>query len=371
MNASRQNKKRSLTIFTLVSILILNYSSTSFSDETVHTLITNKTVNESAEIWKHTKGDEAIFLSINKNEDNTVNVSIMNQGHYLYFWNLTQIDDTFQLTNPHWSFNDMELSIETKTNSIVLNAISEILELDIRNAVFLRTSMYPSPVEIYAELEKGSDWFVSADFMECLDRGKKIYEQAGGNAEALEILSEEDRKDYDLFFEYISTKPWETQGDGCSWYCGVMDFKTEASSTLESFSDIKYSSSNIHDYSLLTAWVEGEQGNGVGESVTISFPSGNPRVNQIHIFNGYQKSKEAYYNNGRVKVLTLFINNLEYGRLYLEDTPKAQTFRIDLTSMLNSQEQLKVRFRIDDVYEGELYKDTVISEINFSGVDVH
>lgn len=362
---------KSVLLLIVVSLLFLSSGLASFTETVDTSLSLNQTSSISNGVWKYTELNKEYYLILQKNDDDTVSIALRNPGSYLYFGRLIRNGTVYQLNEPHWNFDDIELEIEMTSNKIILNAISEKLKIDFKDAVFAKTLVYPLAEVLVAKVEEGEDWFVSDAFITRLGRGETIYTEVNEDIDLLNNLSVEDRADYDLFIKYISVYPWQTQGDGCSWYCGVMDFRTEASSMLDPIGDIKYSSSNVHDYSLLTAWVEGETGDGIGESVTISFKSGNPRATQILVYNGYQKSKEAYYSNGRAKVLTLFINDIEYGILQLEDSPRPQQFNIELTTVLNSDDELQFKFRIDEVYRGELYQDTAISEINFNGVDVH
>ena len=75
--------------------------------------------------------------------------------------------------------------------------------------------------------------------------------------------------------------------DGCSWYCGGWVDNLTASSSLSE----NYCAKNAHDTSVITAWVEGKQGNGEGEYLSYSFAGGCPRVTKVFILNGYTKNE--------------------------------------------------------------------------------
>lgn len=172
---------------------------------------------------------------------------------------------------------------------------------------------------------------------------------------------------------------WEVIGGGCSWYCGGGPRKVTASSALKSSGDITYAAENAHDLSYKTAWVEGVEGQGVGESLTYHFAPESPRITKIIVVNGYVKSAAAWKNNSRVKKLKLFLNEKEIAVLHLADSKAEQSFtfsplgngdRADFEK-LKQQPAWTLRFEILEVYPGEKYEDTVITEIYFDGTDVH
>ena len=65
----------------------------------------------------------------------------------------------------------------------------------------------------------------------------------------------------------------------------------------------KYCACWLFDKDLTTAWVEGLEGDGIGEYVLIG--QGNTLPGKIHINNGYQKTKSHYNKNSRPKTLKL------------------------------------------------------------------
>jgi len=65
----------------------------------------------------------------------------------------------------------------------------------------------------------------------------------------------------------------------------------------------KYGPHNLLDKDAKTAWVEGEKGDGIGESVTIE--AGETLQEAINLRNGYQKSQALFNANSRVKRLRL------------------------------------------------------------------
>ena len=158
-------------------------------------------------------------------------------------------------------------------------------------------------------------------------------------------------------------------GEGCSWYCGDGGpIKITASSRLASQGANNYNEKNLHDDHANTPWVEGVKGYGIGEWVEYTFKADNPRITDIKIVNGYCKSQSAWKNNSRVKQLKLYIKGKPVAILNLEDTRCVQTFEID---PVTDSKEWTMKFEIVDVYKGDKWDDTAISEIYFDGLDVH
>ena len=168
-------------------------------------------------------------------------------------------------------------------------------------------------------------------------------------------------------FDEALAGPWQTISDGCSWYCGGLIEVQSASSQLPNSKTNTYGADNIHDSDIRTAWVEGKEDYGIGES--ISLRSTGAHIEQISIWNGYQKSPELYLQNSRPKSLKLYINDQPMYLLALEDSRAVQYFTIEGTKTIDGPRRL--RFEIVEVYPGSKWKDTAISEINFDGDNVH
>lgn len=180
----------------------------------------------------------------------------------------------------------------------------------------------------------------------------------------------------------VTESYWEAIGGGCSWYCGGGPDSVSASSYLKSKSTtINYLPKNAHDLSFNTAWVEGVKGYGIGESLTYYFEQNSPRITKIIIANGYVKSAESWLENSRVKKLKLYIDDRPFAILNLGDTRREQIFKFDPIGKRSANddnwEELKklpkwtLKFEILEVYPGDKYDDTAISEIYFDGIDVH
>lgn len=121
--------------------------------------------------------------------------------------------------------------------------------------------------------------------------------------------------------------------------------------------NIKHMPDLIMDGDTTTAWVEGVDGNGEGESITFTFGD-LYAVSDIKIWNGYQKSEDLYYKNARPAELELEFSDGSTERISLQDTSSGfQEFALErhVTSY--------VKVKIISTYEESKYEDTVISEI--------
>ena len=177
---------------------------------------------------------------------------------------------------------------------------------------------------------------------------------------------------------------------GCSWYCGGSYKNVTVSSSLKIQNDHAYNEKSISDLNYKTAWVEGVKGDGIGEFITYEFPPLNPRITKIIIANGYIKDKKTWQNNARVKQLKMYVDDKFYAILNLKDVYAEQTFEVSpigyaqrkkssykkdgtLIDDMNGKviPPIKIKFEILEVYKGDKYEDTAITEIYFDGIDVH
>lgn len=181
-----------------------------------------------------------------------------------------------------------------------------------------------------------------------------------------EAMSPEDKTLLDLGEQ--DSVLWHFYSAACSWYCGGVILDVSSSSALST----QYKGDNAHDFSILNAWVEGAPGNGEGEYLVYTFPGYCPRITTIQILNGYTKTEKAWLDNGRVKRLRMYYNGEPYAILELEDTRRLQSFDVGILGFNDSSAaDWTLKFEILDVYPGDKYADTVITELYFDGIDVH
>lgn len=160
---------------------------------------------------------------------------------------------------------------------------------------------------------------------------------------------------------------WSILPIGCSWYCGGGNYDIKSSSYLGR----RYHTDYANDFSYQTAWVEGKPDEGIGEYLEYYFKNESPRITHIIISNGYMKTAETWQNNNRVKKLKLYVNHRPFGILNLKDSRSDQYFNIGVLGRNKDGSDLILRFEIMEVYRGNKYNDTAITQIYFDGIDVH
>ena len=143
-----------------------------------------------------------------------------------------------------------------------------------------------------------------------------------------------------------------------------------ASSTLEDGSGFNYSADCLQDYNSNTAWVEGVQGNGIGEFLTFTFPEGTVITGGV-IYTGYQKSADLLFANSAPAAFcvesgsrreALFLDS--YADTFLGNEKEGYLFRFDEPIV---PENGVVTVTITSVRPGWKYEDTCISEFRFTG----
>lgn len=205
-----------------------------------------------------------------------------------------------------------------------------------------------------------------------------------GDSLRLEIPSE-DRIRLEELGPIMEEGPiWSTRPIGCSWYCAAMHWQTVSSFLAPQKNNI-YDASSIFDWDVQTAWVV--NGYGIGEYVEVAFPANTQvRATSCYIVNGYNKNETTWKNNSRVKSMDLYLDGTLIAHVNLKDTRDQQFFMLPDTIPLNTKDLSKfktlkveyqeylvstLKFEITDVYKGDKYEDTAISELSFNGVGDH
>ncbi|WMX16980.1 NADase-type glycan-binding domain-containing protein [Aureispira sp. CCB-E] len=129
-----------------------------------------------------------------------------------------------------------------------------------------------------------------------------------------------------------------------------------ASSTLKGQGSKNYNIGNLSDDNPMTAWVEGVQGYGIGESFEVKAITVNV------IYNGYQSSPQNWRYNSRVKRFKVHRHGEPICYLDLTDEMGAQHF--ELPHHINWETKENFKFEIVDVYKGEKWEDVCISHID-------
>lgn len=177
---------------------------------------------------------------------------------------------------------------------------------------------------------------------------------------------------------------WEDElsGLGCGWWCTVQDFvdKASASSTLQSEKHLNYLANNVCDESRKNSWVEGVDGDGIGEYIELTKQyicyegdTEGGALGEICVVTGYANNEKLWKENNRVKTLLMYIDNEPYAYLELEDTINPQLFNVweNERFELKPSQEIKLKFEIIDVYEGTKYDDTAITYLDVEFMKGH
>jgi hypothetical protein len=122
----------------------------------------------------------------------------------------------------------------------------------------------------------------------------------------------------------------------------------------------------IEDGRARTAWVEGVDGDGVGERVVFTLdPDGLPRGETVplwgfEVVNGYARDERTWRNNSRVREMLLRVDGRPVRRIVLNDTMRPQHVTFDGVPVGGGSE---ISLEIRSVYRGDRYADTAISEL--------
>ncbi len=183
-----------------------------------------------------------------------------------------------------------------------------------------------------------------------------------------ELAAENDGSEY-IFEEYRN----EIQGD--SWYDGGQKVTVKAGSSLADKIRNKYAASNVHDFKLETAWVEGKKDHGIGESIIFTFEAKSLEhdkytVSGFRIANGYVKTRDLWADNSRIKTLKLYADNKPFAIIKLSDVYGFQTVNFPDVK-LSRKKSTTIKLEIAEVYPGRKFQDTSIAEINFFGSGIY
>ncbi|MBF3368224.1 NADase-type glycan-binding domain-containing protein, partial [Leptospira interrogans] len=108
------------------------------------------------------------------------------------------------------------------------------------------------------------------------------------------------------------------------------------------------------------AWASDDRkGKGVGVTLDFQF-SERQTITKIKIWNGYQRSDQHCYSNGRLKEATLTGDNGYNQKIQVQDILGPQEIQLE-----KPFEGKNLRLTVTDIYAGKMYKGIVLSEIRF------
>lgn len=148
----------------------------------------------------------------------------------------------------------------------------------------------------------------------------------------------------------------------------ITKMSTLTSSILNEWEDInKYSLINLFADDNDTAWCEGVKGNGIGEYVIMRF--GDRDIERIRVKNGFTKNSTTYYDNNRVKELTIYIHNNrmepDYENTHFQVSLSDDT--LDFQDIVIPEKYRKginiIKLQIDSIYNSKKSDNTCISKL--------
>lgn len=138
-----------------------------------------------------------------------------------------------------------------------------------------------------------------------------------------------------------------------------VNFSAVSASSELSSSTFSYKVGNVQDWDQSTAWVEGKDGDGIGEWVKLETGE-TVTITGIEILNGYHKTEELFFANNRAKkVLIEFSDGTKIEKVLTDGY--YQNNQVNIGKKVTTQ---YIKVTILEVYKGSKYSDTCITEIH-------
>lgn len=146
------------------------------------------------------------------------------------------------------------------------------------------------------------------------------------------------------------------------WELHRRDYAVTATSVLPDRGEVNYRPDNLRfDTGESTAWIEGAERDGIGESLTLTLSRPAP-VSRVGVVNGYVKTKELYLAKNRVAALDVSVNGEAPFRVALPDERlERERFYFDLPDPGKPVQSIKLT--IASVYDGSRHEETALSEV--------
>lgn len=141
----------------------------------------------------------------------------------------------------------------------------------------------------------------------------------------------------------------------------LVDLSIEASSTLLPQSGNGYGTENLMDSDPATAWVEGDQGHGHGETLTLETES-DCTASGLLLLNGHCRDYDTWQENTRIHRLLLTLNGEPVMTAGLLDVMGAQYVGFPEPVTLSHGDRLKLE--VVQVYPGSIHPDAALSELS-------
>lgn len=147
-----------------------------------------------------------------------------------------------------------------------------------------------------------------------------------------------------------------------------------SSSVLSPQAGNSYEPGNLYDFDLDTVWCEGRTGVGIGEwalyRVKAFDYAPNAVITKVEVINGYIKTDDLFDDNSMAKKILVSVDDVNICILVFDVSKEIQQFDIPDISLSVTDAKV-IKFEILEVYEGDVYEDTCITAIEFSGTGIY
>ena len=201
----------------------------------------------------------------------------------------------------------------------------------------------------------------AAVFMVSNTRAKKEAEQRMQAQAAAEVEQQDNQDDKDIVEDTDISEAENDLEEGENTNIPVisMDHVEDVMASSElSESNMTHFAGRVLDGDPDTAWVEGAAGQGIGETLVLTF-DGTYQVSGLRICAGYQKNDYVYYNNSRPETISVEFSDGSVENYSLADVYDQE----QVVTFSTPKETSYIRIIINSVYPGTKYEDTCISEI--------
>jgi hypothetical protein len=176
--------------------------------------------------------------------------------------------------------------------------------------------------------------------------------------------------------ELPSPVEYEERSNMCSYYCCAPGFELSASSELPASGELAYDVNLLDDFILSSAWVEGAEGSGEGESFSFLLHSAGDSMfdgqylNGLDFVNGYVKNADLFQANACPTLLKLWFDGEAVCCVRLQDSMDLQAVQF-APMFLSSASDHVLKLEILEVRKGTRFADMAITDVQLRGGPCH
>ena len=131
-----------------------------------------------------------------------------------------------------------------------------------------------------------------------------------------------------------------------------------------SFGLVRFDPSNVLDHNPVTSWVEGADGPGIGEHITLEFPT-TMTITRLNFDIGFDRDAQIFGANNRVRRVQIAFSDGTITNADFTDQHGMQSVPIEHVATTS------IMITIEDVYQDSLYDDTPIAEVQIGDTKAH